>query len=658
MASLPYPPRPGQEALVADIEAAQREGGHLVTEAGTGTGKTISALTASATTSNTDGRRIIYLTRTNSQQGQVVAEHAALVKSGQEPGLLIPFMGRRQYCPLLRSDERFRDGTPEELGRLCRDAKAKAARMHDTGKPVAGACPNYLRLLQDGPGPVEALLSEGGFDGGSLAARIEKAGSCPYEALKLLLPKARTVVVPYIFLLDDKLRTTFMQWIGAGADECHLIVDEAHNLAPAARDHHSPRLTWTTLQRALSEAEEYKDPVLAGEHLATTVLDAMLGAVRTLADEYVRGSDDGLVPPGALVETMLTRLRVPSPVLERIASDLVQWGESIREDRRSKGRLPRSYLGSLGQFITNWLGLGDAPYVHLVTGGDQPSLELYLLDPAAVLSWLGDFWSTLHMSGTLAPLQEHQDLCGLGPSRTRRVLHPSPFDPTHLRTFGLEGVHRRFEAMQRDPGLVVRQQEAAVAALRHLPGRTALWFPSHQMLGDYLEEDFLHGVDRPRYAERPDMNTAELTRLVAAFRSDPRSGALLLGVLGGRLTEGIDFPGDALEGVIIFGIPYPRPSARSQALIHHFDRRCGKGWEYAVHNPTGRTLRQAVGRLIRGPDDRGTAIILDERIVRFHGHLPGLAMLPAVDALGEVAAQPPDRAEMAYTTADKLANQP
>jgi DNA excision repair protein ERCC-2 len=637
MAQLPYPPRPGQEELVAAIHKSQSEGGHLVAEAGTGTGKTITALTATLTTTRLDHRRLVYATRTNSQQTQVVREHAALAASGQDPGLLVPFMGRRQYCPLLRADERFADGTAEELGRLCRDAKRKAQQQHDTGKPVEGACPNYLRLLQDGPGPVEALLRMGGLEGGALAARVEAAGSCPYEALKMLLPKADVVVLPLVFLLDDRLRQALQQWLGTGLDECHLVVDEAHHLPQAAREEHSPSLTSTSLVRAQKEAEDYSDPVLAGSHLTTTVLDALLRAVHGLADEFVRDGEDGLVPPGALTEALLGQLRVPSPTLARIAADLVGWGESIREDKRSKGHLPRSHLGGIGGFLQGWLAIQDAPYVHLVTGGDNPALELFLLDPAPVLGWLGEFWSTTHMSGTLAPLDEHAELCGLAPDRTVTKRFPSPFDPSHLRLAALEGVHRRYEAVQRDPTATVRQQEAARQALARMPGRTGLFFPSHKMLRDYLEEGFLHGLGRPQHVERAEMDNAGLGRLVDAFRRDPRPGALLLGVLGGRLTEGLDYPGDAMEHMLLFGIPYPRPSARSQALIHHYDAKSGNGWMVAVHNPVGRTLRQAVGRLIRGPEDRGAALILDERAVRFHDHLPDLRMLREAAGLDEMA---------------------
>lgn len=650
------------------IHGAQRDGVHLLVEAGTGTGKTVVALAASLETCKADGRRLVYATRTNSQQGQVVAEHQAIVRALMEPHgpaadaaapaapeapLLVPFMGRRHYCPLLRNDARFSDGTPEELGRLCRDAKRKAVQEQQTGTPVAGSCPHYLRLLQDGPGPVEALLRSGGLDGGKLAARIEQAGSCPYEALKMLMPKAGTVVVPYVFLLEGRLRRTLFEWMGAAADECHLIVDEAHNLPDAARDHHSPRLTHTMLRRAQKEAEEYGDPALAKLSLTTTVLDALLRALADLADEYVRDGEDGLVPPDGLDEALLRRLKLPTPAIQRIATDLERWGEIIREDRRSKGRLPRSHLGSIGAFLGFWMASRDEPYIQLVSGGDNPALEMFLLDPAAVLGWLGEFRSTTHMSGTLAPLEDHRTLCGLEPGSTRIAAIPAAFPPENLRTYGLEGVHRRFEAVQRDPGLAERQQGMAREILLRCPGRTGLFFPSHQMLKDYLEEGFLHGVDRPLHVEDPRASTADLVRLVEDFKTEPSGRALLLAVLGGRLCEGIDFPGKAMEHLLVFGIPYPRPSARMQALIHYYDRKAGSGWQIAVHNPVGRVLRQAVGRLIRGPEDRGTAVVLDDRVVRFHAHLKGLRMVSGPAEM-DMPGPAPGGERSGYHTADSF----
>jgi len=101
-------------------------------------------------------------------------------------------------------------------------------------------------------------------------------------------------------------------------------------------------------------------------------------------------------------------------------------------------------------------------------------------------------------------------------------------------------------------------------------------------------------------------------------------GAVLFSVCGGRLSEGMDYPAQELEMVVVVGIPYPPPTARQRALSYFHDVRFGKGWEYTVTAPTARKLVQGVGRLIRRPDDRGAAVILDKRARHFHASLDGL----------------------------------
>lgn len=636
---LPYEPRPGQNALVQAIHGVQHQGGHGVFESPTGTGKTIAALVAALRAKDEDGRRILYATRTNSQQAQVMQEHRELRRSGQDPGLLVPLMGRRHHCPLLGEDERFKEGTAEELGRLCRDAKRKATQAVETGRTIKGSCPYYEQFLRDGPEPVESLLRSAS-SGQDLGTQVAAAGSCPHEALKALLPKADLVVMPLVYLVDERLRAALSSWLGEGLDATHVVLDEAHHLPDAARGHHSLRLTQVGLVRAVKEAETQADPVLAGRVLTTSFLHALQRALQDMADEYIlEDAGDAKVPAGGLEERLMEQFAVPSTVIERIAVDLETWGDIVREQQQAKGRLPRSYLGSIGTFLRSWWLTRDAPYAHLIEG-DPLALEAYLLEPSSVLGWLHECGSTIHMSGTLNPPQDHVRETGL-PSDTTVRAFPSPFGADQLRIIGVDGVHRRWQEHADDPSHAERLQRTARHILATCKGRTAIWFPSHAMLHDYLEEGFLHDVARSIHVERPDMTNTDLAAMLRRFRRDPDPAAILIGVLGGRLTEGIDYPGDLLSSMLILGIPYPRPTARLQALIHHQDLlHDGQGWTMVVHNPVGRVLRQAVGRLVRGPADEGTAFVLDERVIRFRSHLEGLWM---VDRKGPYDASPVDQ---------------
>ena len=107
---------------------------------------------------------------------------------------------------------------------------------------------------------------------------------------------------------------------------------------------------------------------------------------------------------------------------------------------------------------------------------------------------------------------------------------------------------------------------------------------------------------------------------LATFKAS--RGGTLVSVIGGRLSEGLDFPDDELEVVAIVGLPYARPSAKGEALVRFYDRRFGRGWEWAVKVPMMRRLQQAAGRLIRTPTDRGVVVLLDRRAAALREAFP------------------------------------
>ncbi len=101
--------------------------------------------------------------------------------------------------------------------------------------------------------------------------------------------------------------------------------------------------------------------------------------------------------------------------------------------------------------------------------------------------------------------------------------------------------------------------------------------------------------------------------MIAEFKLRSRQeGAVLLGVCGGRNAEGEDFPGDLMNGVILCGIPFAKPSARIKALIDYYGGS-QKVKDYAYNIPAFRRANQAAGHPIRTVTDKGIIILLDYR---------------------------------------------
>ena len=84
-------------------------------------------------------------------------------------------------------------------------------------------------------------------------------------------------------------------------------------------------------------------------------------------------------------------------------------------------------------------------------------------------------------------------------------------------------------------------------------------------------------------------------------------------VLGGSFSEGVDYIGEKLSGVLIIGVALPQFNKHNELLRSYFDRQFENGFDYAYTFPGFNKVIQAVGRVIRSEDDIGVAILMDDR---------------------------------------------
>ena len=111
------------------------------------------------------------------------------------------------------------------------------------------------------------------------------------------------------------------------------------------------------------------------------------------------------------------------------------------------------------------------------------------------------------------------------------------------------------------------------------------------------------------------MTSKDNEKLVQDFKAcGDKGGAVFLGVQGGRTSEGVDFPGNQMNSVVVVGVPYAEPTPRVRAQIDYYESRFpGRGREYGYILPAMKKACQAAGRPIRTLDDRGAIVFLDNR---------------------------------------------
>jgi len=636
----PYTPRKNQIAIMQTIKRTLGDRHHLVFESGTGSGKTICVLSATLEYALENGKKIVYTTRTNAQQRQVILELRSIRKktSDLRDNLSgVGMQGRANMCLLARNNSELSRGTSEELSRFCSSEKKKAKNNPSEG------CRFYRCFLdKEKTDKTKQWFKKNLPTAEEFIEYCEKQCICPYEINKVLIKESNLVVVPYVYVFDLMIRNMLLDALGVPEEDLILVVDEAHNLPDYIRDLYSSQLSLFMLKNCSLEAEKYGDPSMLDGRVTVSGFSKMLESIASdLRDTYVYAilengirtgvvkNTDAFIPSHEFETEIISRLKITSKNLHDIIGDLTAYGEKIQEYRQKEGKLPRSFLHSLGAFLDFWMSLEMEQYVKLIVdtgGGNNPCVEAYCLDPSVGTEILTCFHSTIHMSGTLEPLEEYRDSLGL-PEKTELVSFPSSFPKENRRVLFVDDVSTKYEDIIKDDGVVNRMINHVTGVCNSFPKNTMVFFPSFNVMNMFRGNDDINKINRSVFFEEQKMSQSALMDLVSDFKeygNGENEGAALFSVMGGRISEGMDFPAEQLEIALIVGIPYPKPTARQRGLQRYYDIKFRKGWEYTVEAPTARKLLQSIGRLIRDEKDRGIAVILDRRAPRFKKYIKDL----------------------------------
>lgn len=589
------------------------------------------ALTACLDFCKSRGKKLLYVTRTNSQQKQVMVELRQIAENIDIFGVAL--QGRRNMCPLARTDSELSRGNPEELSKVCSERKARVIKGDE------GACKFYAATVSEDLQPVMRHARDELPTAEEFSAYCIDRGLCPYEISKMHVPAADVVAAPYIMFFDKFIRHALLDWMACSLQDIVLIVDEAHNLPAYARELESAQLSEVALRLAEKEIDEFGDPELAeGTSLRDFVM--MIAEVLDKTSEEYLIDEDGIIPQSHLEEELMFRTHLTSRGLTGLLSQASNFGEMVRDQRKLAARLPRSYVHGTAGFLTFWQTLEESEYVKLVTKyEDAKAFEAYCLDSSIACRPIAECHTTIHMSGTLKPLAEYRNSIDLpGDARLEEI--PSPFPPENRLVLYVDDVTTKYDDIERDDSMVERLAEHVSELSSRVPRSTIVFYPSYALMEKIWPRTRFASAGRPVYLEKRGMDQDGFMKVVNDFKLAPGK-AMMHAIAGGRVSEGIDFPGAEMELAVIAGIPYPKPTAKQRAFQHFCELKFGSGWDMAVKAPTTRKLQQAIGRLIRSETDRGVAVILDKRAVHFRESLSAKKTNDPVSDANDFFSSPP-----------------
>jgi ATP-dependent DNA helicase DinG len=597
-----FEPREGQRQIALAVADVVGDGGVLVAEAGTGTGKTFAYLIPAILS----GRRVLVSTGTKNLQEQIFFKDLPVLR--QALGLPVTatcMKGRANYLCLHRFDEHrargvFRSPDDRVYFPLI-EAWASSTKTGDRSE--IEELPDDLPLWHGLAATTEHCLG----------SECPRYADCFITRMRQRAAESQLVIVNHHLLCADA--AVRHHSFGEVVPECDVaIIDEAHQLEDVATQYFGVSVSNFRLEDLVQDARRavvgsveaslaVEETDLAGrvlfDELAAkrpgTVQAAGNVAARTLFDERLRLTPAALAPVKDAFDSAIgTLVRLAAVTGERPGAS---------EELRGIGRRAADLAISL-RFLQQ---ASDPAFVFfLELRGRGIYLRAAPIDVSAIVRELliDRARATVLTSATLAVDGSFEYVrTRLGLVRANEIRQPSEFDFTRQALLYLP--QRMPEPRASD--FAMRAGREVVEILRRTEGRAFVLFTSYATL-HAVESALREHLPYPLLVQ----GAAPRNRLVELFRSTPN--AVLLGT--SSFWQGVDVVGDALSCVIIDKLPFASPgdpitAARIEALNDAGGDAFGN---YQVPLAV-LTLLQGLGRLIRHRTDRGVFAILDPRLV-------------------------------------------
>lgn len=153
--------------------------------------------------------------------------------------------------------------------------------------------------------------------------------------------------------------------------------------------------------------------------------------------------------------------------------------------------------------------------------------------------------------------------------------------------------------------------------IQETPGNILIGMPSYKeakWAGEVLKQHT--DIDGGKILIDESSSNESTENMKQEFFDETNNKRILITGVRGTLTEGVDYEGQKLNGVVVCGVPIRNiVSDKSKAIRTCYESRFGdnNGFEYAFVIPAVRKTRQTIGRLIRTNNDLGVRVLMDKR---------------------------------------------
>ncbi|ORY58908.1 helicase C-terminal domain-containing protein [Pseudomassariella vexata] len=534
----------------------------------------------------------------------------------------------------------------------------------------------------------------------------KKLSVCPYYASRTAIAGAEIVTLPYPLLLQKTARDA----LGIKLEGNVVIIDEAHNIMDAVANVHAAEIGLGELKRGRQMLGVYVKRFgkkLKGEN---RIMVAQVARVVDGLSEWLEGAlkqkaDQGIVDSNALLRTkgidQINLYKLIQYIQDsKLTYKIEGYATHVEEGAGSGTTHPVSstpVLHTLLSFIVTLTNLSSEGriFYHKTSGKDQNldiKLSYLLLSPTHAFSSItSSAHAVILAGGTMSPFEDYT--AHLFPNLPKskvttlscgHVIPSSSLCVWTLTSNRPKSIEYEFSFQKRSDRSMIHELGLAILNVcGAVPDGVVVFFPSYGYLDEVVAAwsaldpqqpasiwDRLQGKKSVFRETKGGSSDETLKQYSEAILGDGDSGkstppvklgvkaattkgALLLSVVGGKMSEGINFSDRLGRCVIIVGLPYPNINSPDwKARIEYIESTTMSRLTAPVNddasaqpalsrseavslakqasrdfyeNACMRAVNQSIGRAIRHKGDYAAIVLVDRRFgnERIRWKLPG-----------------------------------
>ncbi|KAG2623821.1 hypothetical protein PVAP13_3KG081781 [Panicum virgatum] len=532
------------------------------------------------------------------------------------------------------------------------------------------------------------VSDQGALDIEDLARIGRKIGTCPYYGSRDMVRSADLVVLPYQSLLLKSARES----LGLNLKNSVVIIDEAHNLADSLTNMYNSKITSSQLKAVLSHLDTYlnrfHDVLGAGNRRYIQTLTVL---TRSFLRVLINNQDGASTMSSMTINQFLFSLDIDninivklcqyvkeSNIIHKV-SGYANKTTSIQDGVNQFDLQQEHDEGSsiacfqaLVDFLRSLMNSNDDGRIivakqKLSGQPEEAYLKFVMLCAEKIFSEVTqDAYAVILAGGTLQPIEETRlRLCpSLPPADIKfftcnHIVPPESILPIAV-TRGPSGMAFDFSYNSRSsPSMIEELGRFICNIVTVVAEGVVMFFSSYdyerRVYDAWTTAGTISKICKKKHVFREPRNSADVEAVLNKYKETIQScknsqdtginGALLLAVVGGKISEGINFSDGMGRCVIMVGLPYPSPSdVELIETIKHIEtisssflvgddkasgrkyddecelqpgynilRKCTKGGREYYENLCMKAVNQSIGRAIRHINDYAAMLLVDSR---------------------------------------------